>query len=236
MPEQTEKTVKIPAFDGGAFSAYIAFPDITPAPAIIVIQEIFGINADIRAKCDELAREGYLAIAPDLFWRIEPDIQLVDSKPAQLERAFQLFGEFDQNAGLEDLKTTLGYARNMKQCNGTVGAVGYCLGGKLAYMLSAASDVNASVSYYGVALETMLDDVQNITTPLMMHIAGNDEFVPPEAQTKIISTFEGHPHGTTHHYANQDHAFARINGTHYDAEAAKLANDRTREFLKTHLA
>ena len=230
-----EKDIKIPAFDGGAFGAHIAIPDVTPTPAIIVIQEIFGVNTDIREKCDKLAEEGYLAIAPDLFWRIEPDIELIDSDEAQLQRAFELFGEFDQETGIEDLKTTLGYLRNHKACNGKVGAVGYCLGGKLAYMLSAASDIDASVSYYGVALETMLDDAEKISTPFIMHIAGKDEFVPPEAQEQIISTFKDHPHGETFQYAGQEHAFARIGGMHYDKPSATLANDRTTKFLTKHL-
>ncbi|MGH1398641.1 MAG: dienelactone hydrolase family protein [Alphaproteobacteria bacterium] len=230
-----DKKIKIPAFDGDAFSAYIALPEITPAPAIIVIQEIFGINADIREKCDELAREGYIAIAPDLFWRIEPEIELIDSIEEQLQRAFELFGEFNQETGLEDLKTTLGYAHNMKECNGKVGAIGYCLGGKLAYMLSTASDIDASVSYYGVAIETMLGDKEHITTPLMLHIAGNDEYVPPEAQTQIITAFQNYPHVETHQYAGQDHAFTRINGTHYDESATALANNRTTTFLNKNL-
>jgi len=233
----THRQIKIPAFDGGAFDAYIATPQVAEAaPAIIVIQEIFGINEDVRSKCDQLASQGYIAIAPDLFWRIEPGIELVDNKPEELERAFELFGQFNQETGIEDLKTTLGYLRNHKDCNGKVGAVGYCLGGKLAYMLSANSDIDVSVSYYGVALETMLDDAKNITTPFMMHIAGNDEFVPPEAQEKIITAFADHPHGETHVYDGQDHAFARINGMHYNKIAAILANKRTNEFLSEHLS
>ena len=123
------KEIKIPAHDGGAFKAYVAFPEVTPAPAIIMIQEIFGINQEMRDKCQEYAKQGYIAICPDLFWRIEPGIELTDNVPEQLERAFELFGEFDQKAGIEDLKTTLGYARNMKECNDKVGCVGYCLGG-----------------------------------------------------------------------------------------------------------
>src|SRR5262245_48681084 len=128
-------SVKIPAKDGATFDAYVATPTKTPAATMIVIQEIFGVNKEMRAKCDELATQGYLAIAPDLFWRIEPNIQLVDSIPDQLQRAFDLFGKFDVPKGMEDLKATLEFARKYKDSNGKVGCVGYCLGGKLAYMM-----------------------------------------------------------------------------------------------------
>ena len=235
----TSKDIKIPAHDGGAFSAYIAIPaetnDDNPAPTIIMIQEIFGVNAEMRAKCEEYAAQGYIAICPDLFWRIEPGIQLVDSVEEELKRAFELFGEFDQETGVEDLKTTLGYLRNMGECNGKVGSIGFCLGGKLSYMLAAATDIDASVSYYGVGLEAMLDQANQITTPILLHVAGEDEFVPKDAQAAIQDAMDEHDQATVYHYAGLDHAFARGNGMHYNAEGAKLANSRTLEFLKENL-
>ncbi len=229
------KEIKIPAHDGGAFMAYVAYPEVTPAPAIIMIQEIFGVNQEMRDKCDEYAAQGYVAICPDLFWRIEPGIQLIDSVPEQLERAFALFSEFDQSTGTEDLKTTLGYARNMKECNGKVGSIGFCLGGKLSYMLASASDIDASVCYYGVGIEGMLDQAQDIKHPILLHIAGEDEFVPKNAQDAIINALSNHPTATTYHYPGLNHAFARGQGMHYDAEGAALANQRTKEFLAKHL-
>lgn len=235
MTENLTKEIKIPAHDGGAFKAYVAMPEITPAPVVILIQEIFGINQEMRDKCHEYAREGYIAVCPDLFWRIEPDIELVDSIPEQLKRAFELFGEYDQKTGIEDLKTTLGYARNMKECNGKVGAIGYCLGGKLAYMLAVASNIDATVCYYGVGIEGMLTDAEKITTPILLHIAGADEFVPSEAQEQIISALKSHEFATTHHYEGLNHAFARGNGMHYDESGATTANGRTKNFLAQQL-
>lgn len=234
----TTKEIKIPAHDGGAFGAYIAIPDgasETPAPAIILIQEIFGVNAEMREKCEDYAAKGYLAICPDLFWRIEPGIQLIDSIPEQLTRAFELFGTFDQPTGIEDLKTTLGYTRNIPECNGKISSIGYCLGGKLTYMLAAASDINASVSYYGVGIEDMLDDAANIAAPIMLHIAGEDEFVSKDAQEQIINGLANHPKATTHHYDGLNHAFARGNGMHYNETGATLANTRTEKFLQERL-
>ena len=236
----TTEDITIPAHDGGVFGAYVARPENcdknNPAPAILVIQEIFGINFDMRKKCDELASKGYVAICPDLFWRIAPaGIQLVDSDPDQLQQAFDLFGKFDVALGIEDLKTTLGYIRHHKTCNKKVGTLGYCLGGKLAYMMACKSDVDAAVSYYGVAIETMLEDAAKIEKPLMLHIAEEDEFVSKETQTQIKSALEPHPLITIHSYEGANHAFARIDGMHYKEDAATQANARTDKFLKENL-
>ena len=230
------KDVKIPAHDGGAFMAYIALPEQEHAPAGIMIQEIFGVNQEMRDKCDEMAKAGYIAICPDLFWRMEPGLQPVDSNEEQLQKAFQLYQDFDIDAGMEDLKTTLGYVRTLKECpTDKVGAIGYCLGGLLAYLFSSDSDIDAAVSYYGVNIIAGLEKAETIDSPLLMHMAEKDEFVPPEDQETIKSSFANHPHITIHSYEGQDHAFARGKGMHYNEEAANLANGRTAEFLEKHL-
>jgi carboxymethylenebutenolidase len=230
MPE-----IKIPAADGGTFSAYIAYPDAMPAPAVIMIQEIFGVNHEMREKCDAMAAQGYIAVCPDLFWRIEPGIQLSDNVEKELLRAFELFGKFDVEKGLDDLKSTLEFMRGQGDCNGAVGCAGYCLGGKLAYMMAARSNIDASVSYYGVGIENMLGEADNIQKPILLHIAGDDEFVPKDAQKKIEDALLEHPLAQTYHYPGMHHAFARINGMHYNAAAAGLANGRTEKFLKENL-
>lgn len=231
----SEFNLKIPAHDGDAFEAYMATPAITPAPVIIVIQEIFGVNAELRAKCDRLAEMGYIAIAPDLFWRMERGVDLVDSDEKQLEKAFQLFNDFDIEHGIEDLKTTLGYARNHKACNEKVGCIGYCLGGYLSVALNVKTDIDAAISYYGVNLPSLLEDTSKITKPLLLHIAGEDEFVPKDDQQAINDALKDHPHTSLHTYDGMDHAFARGQGMHYNEDAAKLANQRTYDFLSTHL-
>lgn len=227
--------ITINAHDGGTFKAYVALPEITPAPAVIMIQEIFGINQEMRDKCDEMARQGYVAVCPDLFWRIEPGIELVDNDPAQLQRAFDLFGQFDNDLGIQDLRSTLNTLRNHDDVNGKVGCVGYCLGGKLAYMMATKTDIDASVGYYGVAIETKLSDVLDIQNPLLLHIAEEDEFVSKDAQDQIIAAVSDIPHITAYPYPGVQHAFARGEGMHYDETAAQLANGRTAEFLKNVL-
>lgn len=235
----TTKEIKIPAYDAGAFSAYIAMPEDASSsnryPAIVLIQEIFGVNQEMRDKCDEYAKQGFVTICPDLFWRIKPGIQLVDSIEEELQKAFDLFGQFNTELGIEDLITTLGYVRHMKTCNGKVGSIGFCLGGKLSYMLAGNSDVDVSVSYYGVSIETMLDLTEKIKNPLLLHIAGEDEFVDEAAQEKILSSIKPYDHITAYKYNGVNHAFARGQGKHYDEAAADFANSNTVDFLRENL-
>lgn len=219
----------------GSFGAYLAQPAATPAGGIVVAQEIFGVNQVMRDVCDWLAGEGYLACCPDIFWRIEPGIQLTDKTEAEWARAFELFNLFDVDKGVEDLKTTLAHLRGHAACNGKVGSIGYCLGGKLAYLMATRSDADCSVSYYGVGLDELLDEAQNIAKPLLMHMASKDRFVPPEAQDKIKAGLADHPRITLHVYEGQDHAFARVGGEHYDKGAADQANGRSLAFLKKAL-
>lgn len=232
----THPKLTITAPDGGTFDAYVSMPNTDmPAGAVIVIQEIFGVNAVMREICDELARTGYIAVCPDLFWRQEPGIQLTDKSEAEWARAFELYKGFDLGLGIIDLKATLDTVRNMDGCSGKVGTLGYCLGGRLAFLMACRSDADCSVSYYGVAIDENLAESDNIMQPLLMHVAEKDKFVPPAAQQKIIDRFKDSSLVQVNIYEGQDHAFARVGGDHYDAEAARLANTRTADFLATYL-
>ncbi len=219
----------------GRFGGYLATPASTPAPGIVVAQEIFGVNQVMRDVCDWLANEGFVACCPDIFWRIEPGIQLTDKTEAEWARAFELFGLFDVDKGIDDLKAALAQLRGLETCSGPAGAIGYCLGGKLAYLMAARSDADCSVSYYGVGLDELLDEAVNIAKPLLLHVAAKDQFVPPEAQDKITTGLAGHPQVTLHVYEAQDHAFARVGGEHFDQAAADLANQRSLDLLKGSL-
>ncbi len=220
----------------GVMGGYVALPKTLPAPAILVIQEIFGVNKVMRDLCDAYAAQGYVAACPDLFWRIEPGIDITDKTKAEWDKAFSLFGAFDVDKGIEDLKVALAHLRGMKEVKGKVGTVGYCLGGKLAYLMATRSGVDASVSYYGVQLDQFLGEAKGIGHPLMLHIAAKDQFVPPEAQAKVKAGLRDNPLVTVHVYEGQDHAFARVGGEHFDQAAAALANGRTRDFFAQHLS
>ena len=220
----------------GDFGAYLALPANTPAPGVVVAQEIFGVNQVMRDVCDWLAGEGFVACCPDIFWRIEPGIQLTDKTQEEWARAFELFGLFDVDKGIEDMKATLSQLRGHEACNGKVGSVGYCLGGKLAYLMATRSDADCNVGYYGVGLDELLGEAGNISAPLLLHMASKDQFVPPEAQEKIKAGLSGNPNVTLHVYEGQDHAFARVGGGHYDKASADLANSRSVECLKGNLS
>ena len=224
------QTTTISTADGD-FSAYVARPSAANAPAVVVIQEIFGVNAVMRGITDELAAAGYLAICPDLFWRIEPGIDITDQSEAEWKRAFELYQSFDVEQGVEDIAATIAKARADPGCSGKVGAVGFCLGGLLAFLTGARTDSDASVSYYGVGIENFVAEAQTLARPLLMHIAEEDQFVPKEAQKVIIDALSGNPKVELHTYPGRDHAFARKGGAHYDAADAAKAQERTLAFF-----
>jgi carboxymethylenebutenolidase len=213
----------------------VARPGRSPAPAVVVIQEIFGVNQVMRDITDGLASQGFLAICPDLFWRIEPGIDITDQSEAEWKRAFELFNAFDVDAGVTDIAATLDTIRKDPGCAGKVGAVGFCLGGMLAFLTATRTDSDASVSYYGVGIESRLAEADKLANPLMLHIAEEDQFTPKEAQAVILQALKDHPMIEVHTYPGCDHAFARLGGEHYNDEAAKLANGRTLQFFKKHL-
>jgi len=226
----------IPTLEGDAsFGAYVAKPEGTPRAAIIVIQEIFGVNPGIRQKCDKLAAQGYLAVAPDLFWRIEPGIQLDPDVEAEFQRALGLFGEFDQDDGIRDIEATIHHIRRTLGVP-KVGCVGYCLGGRLAFMTAARTDIDASVGYYGVGIDGLLHEKHAIAHPLMLHIPTEDGFVPRETQEAMHAGLDDHPKVTLHDYDGLDHGFATEHGIRRKEEAAQLADGRTAAFFAEHLA
>lgn len=231
------ETVKIATLseDGESFDAYIARPEGEPASAIVVIQEIFGVNAGIRRKCDKLAEAGYLAIAPDLFWRLQPGVELDPDIEPEFQTALDLMGKFDQDAGIRDIQSTIKYARDLTQ-SGKVGAVGYCLGGRLAYMTAARTDVDATVGYYAVGIDGLLGEKEAIAHPLMLHIPTEDGFVDAETQKAMHEGLDDHPKVTLYDYQGLDHGFATEFGKRRSEEAAQLADQRTSEFFARHLA
>jgi len=228
--------IKIAARDGGSFTGYLAKPSSGRGPGVLVIQEIFGVNAVMREITDGMAKQGYVALCPDLFWRQEPGIQITDKTEAEWQLAFKLFNGFDVDKGIDDLKATLDHLRKTDGCTGKAGTMGYCLGGKLAYIMATRSSADCNVSYYGVGIEGLLGESAKIGKPLLMHIAAQDKFVPPEAQKKIKDGLAGNDHVSMHVYPGVDHAFARVGGEHWNAPAAILANQRTAEFFRKNLA
>ncbi len=227
--------ISVNAPGGGSFTAHVALPNKPNAPALLVIQEIFGVNHVMRDLCARYAEAGYLAICPDLFWRQQPGIQITDKTDAEWQRAFELYQGFDEAKGVDDLRATLDAIRADDRCTGKVGTVGYCLGGKLAYLMATRSNADCSVGYYGVGIENSLAEANNITAPLLLHVAEQDEYCPAPAQHQINDALASAPKVTIHAYPGMNHAFARIGGAHYDQSAAEQANTRTAAFFAQHL-
>jgi carboxymethylenebutenolidase len=228
--------VTLKSFDDGEFSAYMALPASGFGPGIVVLQEIFGVNEYMRSVCGWYAAHGFVAICPDLFWRQEPGIQLTDQTEAEWQKAFQLMQGLDQAKAVEDSAAAVEFLRKHPSCSGRVGAVGFCLGGNLAWLLSARFKPDCAVGYYGVGIEKTLNEATNLSSPLMLHVAGKDQYCPPEAQKQIHQALDQNLLATIHDYPEQDHAFGRPGGEHYEKSAAELANLRTLEFFVRNLS
>lgn len=228
--------IDIQATDGtGSFKAYLAPASGTHAAssagAVVLIQEIFGVSASLREIADEVASLGFHVVAPDLFWRQEPGVDLSDKTKAEWDKAFALLNGFDQAKGIEDLKATLALARTLPGSNGRAGTMGYCLGGRLAFMMATQSDADVNISYYGVGLDGLLPEIGHIKSRLLVHIADQDNFFPAEPRAKLLAGVAGHDLITAHVYPGADHAFARAGGTHWDTRSAWIANGRSTEAL-----
>jgi carboxymethylenebutenolidase len=228
--------VTIPSADGGRFSAYLALPRDTDRkrPGIVMMQQIFGVNAEMRSLTDLYADKGYVAICPDLFWRMEPGVRLDHPIPRdQIPRALDLADRFDSVRAIEDLKATVAFLRAHPACNGKVGTVGYCLGGRLAFQMATQADTEANVGYFGVAIENYLDEVPRLAQPLLLHMPELDHQCPPEAQALIKAALAGK--AELYSYPGADHAFNRLGAKTYDAAVTALADGRTDDFLRKHL-
>jgi carboxymethylenebutenolidase len=227
----TGDRIEIAAADGGRFDAYLAIPEAGSGPGLVLIQEIFGVNQHMRDVADLYAAEGYVVLCPDLFWRIEKGIELGQGDADQ-QKAFALFQKFDVAKGVDDVTATVKALRGLKQCVGKIGALGFCLGGKLAYLAAAKSGVDCAVSYYGVGIEQSLALAGKIACPMVMHFAEKDQYVPVAAVEQIRQVFGGRPEIEIYVYPGVDHGFNRKTGAHYDKPAAGMAHSRSIALLR----
>lgn len=220
----------------GTFGAYASVSAKTPAPGLVVIQEIFGVNAFLKKTADEYAALGFSVLVPDLFWRLKPGVDLDPANEADFQAGLDLMGKFDLDLGVKDIQATLTTLRGQKSCNGKVGAVGFCLGGLLAYLTAARTDSDATVGYYGVNIQNFLGEGANIAKPLILHMAGSDGFVPKQAQDEVKRGLAGNGHVAIYDYPGRDHGFARsTDARHYHEADAGKANARTLELFNRAL-
>jgi carboxymethylenebutenolidase len=221
----------------GKFGAYISWPKTLRASAVVVLQELFGVNADIRKTCDELAEQGFLAVAPDLFWRQEPGVDLSNvTSDADWQHGLRLYAAYDRDAGAKDVKDTVDAVGKLPECTGKVAVLGYCLGALMVFLTAVRfGGITAAVAYHGGDTEKYLGEVDGLKAPLLMHLAEEDEFISKPAQAAIKAALANKPNTTVYSYPGQNHAFSRHGGAHYNAAAAALANERTYAFLNRQL-
>lgn len=226
---------EIPTLSGDArIPAYVVRPSGTPRGAIIVHQEVFGVDPGVRKKTESWAAKGYLAVAPDAFWRQQPGVELDADVPEQFEQAINFMMNHDFDQGIRDMEAVIHWIRRQEGV-AKVGFVGFCMGGRVAYAMATRTDIDASVGYYGVMIDQMLGEKHAIANPLMLHIPTADGFVPPEAQKAMHEGLDDHPKVTLYDYEGLDHGFAAEIGVRRDEAAAGLADRRTADFFADHI-
>ncbi|PWT96513.1 MAG: carboxymethylenebutenolidase [Candidatus Melainabacteria bacterium] len=228
------ENIKIKSGDGKEFPGFLCRPESGSGPGLLLIQEIFGVNDHIRDVADLYAREGFVVLAPDLFWRIEQGIQLGYSDK-DMAKGMELYQKLDFGLGVSDLAHVATILRQMPGVNGKVGAVGFCMGGNFAYRLAAHGRVDAAVSYYGGGIDQILDQAKGITSPLIMHFGEKDSHIPQAAVEKIRKAVEGNPLVSIYVYRGADHGFNCDQRGSYDRKSAMLAFARSTAFLHKHL-
>lgn len=234
---------RITAADGGTFAAYRATPARTPAPGVLLFQEIFGINDNIRGLADTLAGHGYLVLAPDMFWRLRPRFESKDE--SGMAEGMALVQRLDFPLAGADMTATLAHLRRMPECSGKVGAVGFCLGGTLAFLAAATAKpaeppsnghgLDAAVPYYGSGIGQLLDLAAGVECPLLMHYGDEDPYIPAEQIDAVQAAFADRPDVTVLRYP-AGHAFSNWDApSFYRKEPADLAWERTLAFLGAQL-
>jgi carboxymethylenebutenolidase len=221
--------------ESGEFTAYIAKPAADLTPTVIVLHELFGVNEDIRLTCRELAAKGFIAIAPELYRRQERGVDLDTSSESDWQKGLQLYAGYNRDAGVRDIVATMRAARKLQGASGKVAVLGYCLGGLMTFLTAARHHPDAAVAYHGGDTEKYVREAKGISTPLLMHLAEDDEFISKDAQAEIKSALAEVTGATVFSYPNCHHAFSRHYGRHYDAQAAALARERTDAFLWQYL-
>ena len=227
--------ITVTASDGGTFNAYLSKPEKTPAPAVIILQEVYGVNRFIKRISDYWASQGFLVASPDVYWRMEPGIVLDPETEGHRDKARAWGQKLDVDKAVEDITSLVEHLRAMPECTGKVGVSGYCLGGKLAYLQGTRGTADCNVSYYGVGIENFLGEASKLKNPLMMHIGEADSWTPLEVRKQLDGVLSGFMHVTSYLYEGTDHAFAREGATSDVPAMRELANGRTLEFFCQHL-
>ena len=229
----TAQWIDIPT-GNDSFGGYLALPRRGKGPAVIIIQEIFGVNSHIRAVADQYASDGFVALAPDVFWRTQPRVELT-YEGADRDKGIELMKKTDVGLAVADIGAAADALRARPEVDGKVAAIGYCFGGQLAYRAAATGKIDAAVAYYGGGIQNALDLAGKITQPILFHYAENDHGIPLTAVDQVKAAFAGHGHASFHVYPGAEHGFNCTDRASYHQRASALAHGRTLTFLAEHL-
>ena len=231
-----DATVQVVTLDDGAFDGYLYFPKVLPAPGIVMIPEIFGVNQPLREIARRYAEEGYVVLALDIFWRLERNIDLSYDETGYT-KAFDYYAAFDYDTCVSDMQAGINLLRARPECSGAVGVVGFCLGGTMAYLAAARCDVDAAAGYYGTRIQNFLDDAPHIERPLILHFGEIDHTTPPDIMAQILPAIAPNPHVVHYVYKQAGHAFAnhRREDT-YREDATRAADHRTFALFEKQLS
>ena len=224
----------VTAADGGTFTAYFALPATTPAPGIVLLPEVFNTNDHILAVVDGYAEDGFVVIAPDVYWREEAGNYLPYTDEGRA-KAQSLRGQMDTDQFTTDLGDTIATLTAHEACTGKVGVMGFCLGGKFTYLSSVRHKISAAVSYYGVQIDEHLDEAENLNCPIVMHFAENDPHVPADTVAAVKTRMGDWNNVDVHIYPGTEHGFNRFGYEPYNETQAAIARDRTIAHFRKHL-
>ncbi len=217
----------------GSYQGYLSLPLTGKGPGILLIQEVFGVNRHIRHVADQYAADGFVVLAPDVFWRSEKRVEL-GYEGAEREKAISLMKATNLPQLIDDLAPAAATLRALPETSGKVASIGYCLGGRVVYLLGTAGLIDVGVSYYGGGIHDLLDQAGQVKAPMMFHYGALDKGIPLEGVAKVEAAFAGRNHSSVHVYDQADHGFNCWDRSSYHKQSAVLARGRTLEFLAAH--
>jgi carboxymethylenebutenolidase len=228
------RSIDIPSRDGKSFKGYLSLPPTGTGPGILLIQEIFGVNRHIRAVADQYAMDGYVVLAPDMFWRTEPGLELGYGE-GDMRKGMEMKQKTDLALVAQDMASTVETLRALPECTGKVASIGYCMGGLVSYLAAANAGVDAAVCYYPGGIEGQLAQAEHIKCPILFHFASKDRIISESAVTAVRNTFAGRPDAAVELHRDVDHGFNCWDRASYNQKAAALAHGMTLTFIARQL-
>jgi carboxymethylenebutenolidase len=223
----TGEMIQVASAEGHTFGAYLSKPAGDAGPGIVMAQEMLGVTPWLKSMADRFAAQGFVVIAPDLFWRLHPGFVGDHANKADYDQAWSYLRSLDYDRAVEDVGVCAETLKAMPECNGKVGVVGFCMGGTIAYLAAARLPIDTAVAYYGTGIHRYLNEGSKITCPLSLHLGDKDHTYRPEDAHEIHAALIGMPNVSVWRY-DTGHAFANSDlPSLYSREHAEKAHERT---------